>query len=248
MGEAVENEFKFTAEGKQDIAALSARMEGFLQDSGVVYSKKAKRSVDSYFDTSDQRVYESDCILRRKVSENGKVKLTIKRPITNEYQMMSRQEIEVSSDGRFEEIAAFSEEYLPGLQIEEEPILNLECERIAFDYKDGSGIKLSLDSCTYVSNDHRKDFCEIELESMGDSTQSGFDSIGICDFVTKDLGFTPVTESKYRRGIQWIRGLRPRRGWRLPGATGYRRSRHPSDIGWMLLTFSIPVVSGGVRT
>ncbi len=206
MGNNVENEFKFTLEGCQDCGAISERLEGFLNEHGVPYSKKIKQSVDSFFDTEDYQVYEKDCVLRRKVSSNGKVKLTIKKPLSNEFRMMSRQEIEVPSDGSIGEIRAFAAEYLPDLEIMEGPVLVSECERTSITYEDGSCIKLSVDACSYVNGGSRKDFCEIELESIDDSTKRDFDAIGMCDFITDVLGFVTVTESKYRRGIKWIRG------------------------------------------
>jgi len=206
MGNNVENEFKFTLEGCQDCSSITKRLEQYLDEHGVPYSEKIRQSVDSFFDTEDFRIYEDDCVLRRKVSSNGKIKLTIKKPISNEFRMMSRQEIEVPSDGSIEEIRAFAAEYLPGMEVGEEPVLVSECERTSIKYEDGSCIKLSVDACSYLDGGSRKDFCEIELESIDDSTQRDFDAIGMCDFITDELGFVTVTESKYRRGIKWLRG------------------------------------------
>jgi len=199
---AVENEFKFTSEKDLDPGSVAESLRSFLSSKNVPFKEKSKQSVDLYFDTEGLDLYKEDCILRQKTSSNGKIKLTVKRPISNEMRMMSREEIETESDGSWERVLSFSEEHLPGRIVLEKPSLTIECERIAFDYKDGSGIKLSLDVCDYVDGPTKKRFYEIELESVDDSTNREFDSIGMCQFI-EDLGFAPVTESKYRRGVAW---------------------------------------------
>ncbi|MBR4202779.1 MAG: hypothetical protein IKQ93_04305, partial [Candidatus Methanomethylophilaceae archaeon] len=79
-------------------------------------------------------------------------------------------------------------------------------ERTAFYYTDGADVMLTFDTCRYISGKRRKDFLEVEIESMGKSTERGFDHIGMRDFV-KELSFYPVTKSKYQRGIEWIQSL-----------------------------------------
>ncbi len=205
MGTAVENEFKYTSDRDIDAGLLVERLEVFLKDRSVPFKKKVKRSKDLYFDSADMELFNSERMLRMKTSENGKIKLTVKRPISNEFGMMSREEIEAASDGSMDDIVRFAGKHLPGIQIGEEPTLAIECERTAFDYLDGSGIKLSFDRCIYVHGDASKTFYEIELESMNESTERDFDEIGMCGFIEETLGFEPVTKSKYQRGIEWIR-------------------------------------------
>ena len=202
MGTAVENEFKFTTCEHLDSDVIIDRLMTFLGQNHINYHLKSKHSVDSYFDTEDLQLFKMDCILRRKNSSNGKIKLTIKRPMSNEMGMMSRMEIERESDGTFEDLCDFLHNEFPDLNVPDSPVLYIDCDRTAFDYKDGSDIKLSLDHCFYEANGNRKEFFEIELESMDDRTRRDFDRIGALDFI-ESLGFHQVTASKYQRGIDW---------------------------------------------
>ncbi len=206
MGNAVENEYKFTSDDVSLADDIVDDLRTFLLSHGVVFSEKTRTSVDSYFDTADLQLYRMDCILRRKVSQNGKCKLTVKRPISNSGDMMSRQEIEIVSSGELGEIMDFAYEHFPDLDISEVPSLTIESERTAFSYQDGSEIKLSLDVCRYIKDGRHRDFLEIELESMDKGTRRGFDTIGIIGHITTGLGFVCVTESKYRRGVAWYSG------------------------------------------
>ncbi len=199
MVEAVENEFKLTTDAPIDEDLILKRLSGYLDDHGIDYSEKVKSSEDRYFDSKDMELDSMDCILRRKNSSSGRIKLTIKRPLTNDSGMMSRREIEKRSDGSFEDLCAFSEEQFPGIMIEEEPVLIIRTTRHDFEY---DGIKLSFDICTYVDGEDTKDFHEIELESMDDSTECDFDRIGIVDFI-RTLGFETTVLSKFKRGIIW---------------------------------------------
>jgi inorganic triphosphatase YgiF len=178
-------------------------MEAFLQESGMPYKKKSKSSLDTYYDTKNHALYAKDCSLRRKISSKGKVKLTLKRPISNDLGMMSREEIEIMSDGSLESLKEFAAPYFPGLKIADMPALTVLNTRTAFEYKDGSGIKLSIDDCRYVDGHNTLDFYEIELESMDGDIHRGFDTIGILDFISSDLGFKLTVQSKYSRGIAW---------------------------------------------
>ena len=206
MGTAVENEFKFTSYEHLDADIIIDKLMTFLSQHRISYNLKSKHSVDSYFDTTDFDLYKMDCILRRKNSSNGKIKLTMKRPMSNELGMMSRLEIERASDGSFDDLMDFFHNEFPSMTIDDDPVLYIDCDRTAFDYTDGSNIKLSLDHCFYMFKDNKKDFFEIELESMDDHTKRDFDSIGILDFI-ESLEFQQVTVSKYQRGIQWKLGL-----------------------------------------
>lgn len=207
MSEAVENEYKFTTSKDLDREYVVRRLGSFLDSHDIPYKVKSKRSVDSYYDTDELALFHADCCLRKKVSENGNIKLTIKRPISNAEGMMSRDEIERTSDGSIDDVRKFCDQYFSDLCILEMPVFTVETERTAFDYKDGSGIKLSLDSCDYVLREHRHRFYEIELESMDSTTERGFDDIGILLYIEKVLGFEPTTKSKYVRGIEWKKGL-----------------------------------------
>ncbi len=203
MGTAVENEFKFTSDRRIDEDTVVDELLSYLDKKGITYSVKVKSSVDRYYDSEHLALYHNDCMLRLKNSENGKIKLTMKRPISNAKQMMSRKEIERASDGSFEDVCAFCRTEFPDLIISPEPTLMIECERTSIDLKDGSGIKLSFDHCVYRYGIDSKDFYEIEYESMDDITNTEFDNIGICGFIQFYLEFQPVVKSKYQRGIEW---------------------------------------------
>jgi adenylate cyclase class IV len=206
MSKAVENEFKFTTDQKLGAADTVNALESFLREHGVPFNKKGRQSTDTYYDSEDLALFHGGCILRQKNSSNGRIKLTAKKPISNEEEMMSREEIEILSDGRFESLEAFGRECFPDLVIQKEPVLTIETERTAIYYIDGTDIMLSFDICRYVSGEDSKRFLEIEIESMGNATERGFDLIGMRDFV-KGLSFFPVTKSKYQRGIEWIQSL-----------------------------------------
>jgi inorganic triphosphatase YgiF len=205
---AVENEYKFTCDGYGNAEGLISELESFVVRKGVPYKKKVKSSVDYYYDDKDLSLYCADCCLRKKVSANGKIKLTAKRPISRGDGMLSREEIERTSDGTLKDLKAFCNEQFPSLDMEREPVLTAECERTAFDYQDGSELKLSFDVVNYVRGPLRYRFYEIELESMDDSECRDFDTIGLIPFITDHLGFEPATGSKYRRGVDWIDSTR----------------------------------------
>ena len=205
MSKAVENEFKFTTDRISDKRAIMDGLESFLEDHDVKYKVRTRLSVDTYYDSKELDLYRSGCSLRNKASSKGKFKLTAKRPISNEKGVMSREEIEDSSDGSFRSLEAFGKMVFPGVKIQKQPVLTLKSERVAFYYIDeGNEIMLSLDVCKYVSGDLSKDFLEIEIEFMGDSAENGFDSLGLSRFVTDKLRFESVTKSKYQRGMEWI--------------------------------------------
>ena len=205
MSKAVENEFKFTTDRIDDRRAIMDGLESFLEEHDVRYKVRTRSSVDTYYDSIDLDLYRSGCSLRNKVSSKGKVKLTAKRPISNEKGVMSREEIEDRSDGSFRSLEAFGKMVFPGVTIQKRPVLTLKSERVAFYYIDeGNEIMLSLDVCKYISGDLSKDFLEIEIEFMGDSAENSFDSLGLSRFVTDKLRFESVTKSKYQRGMEWI--------------------------------------------
>jgi len=205
MTKTTENEYKFTNMGEMSAAEVVGRLRSFLDSSGVTFEEKTRKSVDTYYDSDDLVLYRSDCSLRQKVSSNGKIKLTIKRPVSKDGGVMSREEIEIRSDGSLESVKSFCGQYFPDLRIGDIPVVSVENERYAFNYTDGSGIMLSLDSCEYVSGERRTKFYEIEIESMDDGVQRDFDSIGLCGFVKDELGFEPTVKSKYCRGVEWVR-------------------------------------------
>lgn len=207
MGSAVENEFKFTTDREIDGEAVVRELVSFLKMNNVDYSMKTKHSVDTYYDSENLALFIMDCMVRLKRSSNGKLKLTAKRPISNGDGMMSREEIERESDGSFEDVCAFSSSVFPGIDLSSEPSLTLECNRTSIAY--GDGIDLTFDSCIYIFGEESKKFHEIELECMSDRTDTGFDGIGIRGFIEEHLGFDPVVQSKYRRGVQWARGMHP---------------------------------------
>ena len=151
-------------------------------------------------------MFHGGCILRQKIQSTGKIKLTAKKPISNEEEMMSRREIEILSDGKFKSLKAFGKEIFPDLKIMKDPVLTIETERTAIYYIDGADIMLSFDICRFVCGKDSKTFLEIEIESMSQTTERGFDLIGMRDFV-KERSFYPVTTSKYQRGIEWIQTL-----------------------------------------
>ncbi len=211
MTSAVENEFKFTTDRKLDEDAAVKELLSFLDNNSIPYRLRTKHSVDRYYDTADLAIYRMDSIVRMKHSSNGKIKLTLKKPISKDDGMMSRKEIERVSDGTFSDICNFAGEVFPDLVLSEEPSIELECSRTSIDYEDGSEIKLSFDHCTYLHGNLRKDFFEIELEFMSDSTATDFDRLGICGFVENHLGFVPTVKSKYQRGIEWIQQTESRK-------------------------------------
>jgi hypothetical protein len=49
---------------------------------------------------------------------------------------------------------------------------------------------------------HRK-FLEKEIEVLSEGTQTDFGHIGLKEFVTHNLDFKLVTESKHTRGLKW---------------------------------------------
>ena len=205
MSKAVENEFKFTSDSAADKRAVLDGLESFLEDRDIDYKVRTRSSVDTYFDSKDLDLYHSGCSLRNKVSSKGKVKLTAKRPISNEKGVMSREEIEDRSDGSFRSLEAFGKMVFPGIKIQKRPVLTLKSERTAFYYIDeGNEIMLSFDVCKYISGDLSKTFLEIEIELMGDIAENDFDSLGLSRFVTDELHFESVTKSKYQRGIEWM--------------------------------------------
>ena len=204
MVTAVENEYKFTKDSVSDTDRIIEELRGYLKDHDIPFKEKSKHSVDEYFDTPEMFLYERDCILRRKTSSDGKVKLTAKKPKSNGCGMMSRIETEALSDGSLEELLSFFEDNYAGYILEKEPVLLIEAERTAFDYKDGSGVKLSFDSCTYKADGRSHRFYEIEVESMDDDLERDFDAIGILDFIEKDLNFERTIKSKYARGVEWL--------------------------------------------
>lgn len=57
--------------------------------------------------------------------------------------------------------------------------------------------------CQYAKSNRRKDYSEIELECVSDHALDDFDGIGVSRFVTEELYFSPVRESKYVRGLRW---------------------------------------------
>lgn len=206
MAEAVENEFKFTTDKNLDDDSVTEELISFLKSKGIPFAVRKKHSVDRYYDSVDLALYRSDCIMRMKTTSKGKIKLTAKKPISGDGALFSRREVERSSDGSFGDVLAFAGEEFPWIELEEEPALVLECFRTSIDYTDGSGINLSYDHCTFIHGNDRKDFREIELECMSDSACSDFDETGILDIIEESLGFHPASESKYRRGIDWIKG------------------------------------------
>ena len=204
MVTAVENEFKFTTDDCSNVEHILQELESYLIEKDIIYSYRTKQSVDSYFDSKHLLLYSAGCMLRRKVSSTGKIKHTFKEPISNDYGMMSRQETERTSDGSFKDLCNFVREIYPDINIEEQPVFTMECERAAYDLDNGTN--LSIDLCTYVSGKKRKDFLEIELECMSDVVNRDFDSEGLCDLAL-ELGFEQVTRSKYQRGVEWLRAL-----------------------------------------
>ncbi len=205
MSVAVENEFKFTRTKAIDVVRTLQMMRDFLKDHGIEYKEKTKRSTDEYYDSEGLELYDSNCSLRKKVSENGKIKLTAKSLRSNEMEMMSRTEVEVPSDGSFRETVEFAAKQFPSVVIEKEPVISLNTQRTAFDYLDGSGIKLSFDSCEYFRDYRSTVFYEIEVESMDDAVKWDFDEIDVCSFIRDGLGFDPVVTSKYQRGVLWLK-------------------------------------------
>lgn len=206
MSKAVENEFKFTTDQRLSPDDIVGSLESFLNEHSITYKKKIRQSTDRYYDSEDLALFKRGCSLRQKNTSKGKFKLTAKRPISNECEMMSREEIEKPSDGSFRALESFGRECFPNVSIQKEPLVTILTERVALYYADGSDIMVSFDSCRYVSGIHSKAFLEIEIESMNETTERGFDHLGMRDFV-KDLKFSPVTKSKYQRGIEWVQSL-----------------------------------------
>jgi DNA-binding HxlR family transcriptional regulator/uncharacterized protein YjbK len=204
---AVENEYKFISDGNGDSAALISELESYLSRKGIPYKRKSRQSMDYYFDSEDMSLFSSDCSLRKKISSNGKIKLTAKRPISKDSGLLSREEIERLSDGSFKDLKSFAKDQFPSVKIEEKPALCAQCERTAFDYRDGSGLMLSFDVVRYVQDPYALRFYEIELESMDNTENRDFDEIGLIPYITDHMGFEPATGSKYRRGIQWKMSL-----------------------------------------
>lgn len=207
MSIAVENEFKLTTDKALDEEAVFNQLCSFLDAKKKTYVVKKKHSVDRYYDNKGLYIYNIDSMVRLKNSSNGKVKLTLKRTISKRKNMMSRKEIERPSDGTFKDVQDFAREEFPGIKLLEEPIFMIECLRYSIKYTDKVDIDLAFDRCTFMYGDHRKEFHEIELEFLSDYTNTDFDEIGICKFINKELGFEPVTKSKYQRGVEWRNSL-----------------------------------------
>ncbi len=204
---AVENEYKFTSNANGDAQALISELESFISRKGVPYKKKSRRSMDYYYDDNSLSLFGSDCSLRKKISSNGKIKLTAKKPISADSGILSREEIERLSDGSIKDLKAFAQEQFPPIKIDEEPVICAECERTAFDYRDGSGLMLSFDVVRYIQGPYAYRFYEIELESMDNDENRDFDEIGLIPYITDHMGFEPATGSKYKRGVQWKMSL-----------------------------------------
>ena len=201
---AVENEYKFTSD-RGDASACLSELESFLQGTGKEYAVSTKLSTDYYYDSVKMEITLSGCFIRKRVYSDGKCKLTVKRPISADG-IMSREEIERTSDGSYQGLQSFCDECFPGVVLNDDPSLINRCERTVFTLDDGSGAKLSFDMCQYAFGDRRKDYLEIEYEIVSDAVKREFDDIGLVDFVTRSLRFVPVTESKYTRGLKWIAG------------------------------------------
>ena len=198
---AVENEYKFISDGTDANHCLSL-IDSFMNESGIDYSKSVKSSIDLYYDSEKMEITAKGCFIRKRTNPDGKCKLTVKRPISTG-EVMSREEIEKSSDGSFQSTQDFCNEFFPGIILDPEPVLVNEKERTVFAFNDSLGTKLSLDKCRYVDGTKTKDYLEIELEVVSDITMKDFDKIGIVGFVTEKLGFRTSAESKYVRGLRW---------------------------------------------
>ncbi len=201
----IENEYKFTSDSAEPERCIGG-LRSFLRSSGIPFEESDRSYTDRYFDSSAMEITSAGCFLRQRIYSDGRCKLTVKRPVSSEG-AVAREETERVSDGFFEDLQAFSRECFPGVEIEPLPTLVNVCRRTVFAYGDGSGIKLSFDMCQYARSNRRKDYSEIELECVSDGIVKDFDTAGVSRFVTEELGFSPVHESKYVRGLRWMENL-----------------------------------------
>ena len=197
----VENEYKFTSDRTDADHCLSS-IDSFMREIGADYSKSIKSNTDLYYDSEGMEITAKGCFIRKRTSSDRKCKLTVKRPIYAG-DVMSREEIERTSDGSFQSVQDFCSEYFPGIVLNKEPVLVNKSERTVFSFNDGSKTKLLFDKCQYMDGTMKKDYLEIELEIISDTVIKDFDRMGVVCFVTENLGFTSVTESKYARGLRW---------------------------------------------
>ncbi len=204
-GPSLENEYKFTSDSA-DPAQCIGKLRFFLESSGMPFDESERSYTDRYYDSSGRGITSTGGFLRQRTYSDGRGKLTVKRPVSTDGKMV-REEIERTTDCSFDDLREFSNKYFPGVDIDSIPTLVNVCRRTVFAYRDGSGIKLSFDMCQYVVNDTRKDYAEIELECISDHSLEDFDGIGVSHFVTEELHFSPVQESKYVRGLRWMEDL-----------------------------------------
>ncbi len=198
----VENEYKFTSENVPDVKLCIVSIEAFLKRRNIDYSISEKQNTDYYYDSKNMEITDSGCFLRKRVSKNGTCKLTIKKPISNKGSM-SREEIEIESDGSFEDLVKFSESSFSNVILVDSPTLVIVSDRLVFSINDEMNAKMMFDVCKFIDDSKSKSFWEIELEVISDNAKTDFDVHGIGDFITNDLGFRAITESKYSRGLKW---------------------------------------------
>ena len=209
MGTAIENEFKFTTDRELDEDVILGRIKKFLNEKGIAYTVEEKDSTDAYYDTDGLDLYRTNRTLRMKRKSDGSYKLTAKEPVSNAEGVMSRKETEKRSNGSFEDLVEFVKKQMPDISILERPSLTLETHRVSIGF---DNVDLAFDRCIFFHDGDSKTFHEIELELVSGETDSGFDNFGLAGFVEDELQFERATESKYHRGIDWIRTADVRRG------------------------------------
>ena len=203
---AVENEYKFTSTQNIDRKKLLKSISALLIEKDIEYSLSINWHIDTYYDSDGLDITEKRCFLRMRDYCDGRFKMTVKRPVEENDNLLSREEIERPSEGRVSDIISFGKELFPDLEISERPVLKIKALRSTFKYNDNGKKKLTLDECTFISDDKTKTFWELELECISDDVTTGFDDIGLESFLS-DKGMVPVFNSKYERGLEWKASL-----------------------------------------
>ena len=198
----VENEYKFTSTRDIDRKGLLKDLSALLIDRDLGYSLSTNWHIDTYYDSEDLGITKKGCFLRMRDYCDGRFKMTVKRPVEENGNLLSREEIERPSDGDVSDVVSFGNELFPDTAVSERPVLTLKALRSTFKYNDNGKRKLTLDECTFMYGQNSITFWELELECMSDDVTAGFDDIGLESFLS-DKGMVPVFNSKYERGLEW---------------------------------------------
>lgn len=203
----IENEYKFVNYFSDGREYYYKMLISFLDKNGIKYSVSEKNYTDSFYDTEDLEITKKECFLRKR--DRGKCgALTVKKPVSSKG-MLSRVEIEEPFDGicNKEMIEKFCKKNLGKMILSDNPILLMNTIRSTFKFVSNDKVKLTFDDCQYYDDPFKFNFLEIELEIVSNKEELEFDLVDIRQFITKELNFIPVTESKFSRGMKWKKSL-----------------------------------------